>query len=95
MNSATVKPAAPGDEKRWRLVEAVMRRYGFSGDALIETLHAVQETYGCIEEDSMRRVAAALNLQFDRTFVSERKHCIASNRPFFFATAGEMMHTAK
>jgi bidirectional [NiFe] hydrogenase diaphorase subunit len=62
MNTATAKPVAPGDEKRWRLVEAVMRRYGFSGDALIETLHAVQETYGCIEEDSMRRVAAALNL---------------------------------
>lgn len=68
MNTTPAKPAVSGDEKRWRLVEAVMRRYGFSGDALIETLHAVQETYGFIEEESMRRVAGALNLPVSKVY---------------------------
>ena len=57
-----------GDEKRWRLVEAVMRRCGYSGDALIESLHAVQETYGFIDEVSMRRVASALNLPLSKVY---------------------------
>ena len=60
--------AVAHDEKRWRLVEVVMRRYGHSGDALIETLHAVQETYGFIDEHSMRRVAAALNLPLSKVY---------------------------
>lgn len=68
MNAIDTKPAATGDDKRWRLVEAVMRRYGYSGDALIETLHAVQETYGYIEEEIMRRVASALNLPLSKVY---------------------------
>jgi len=68
MNTTTTAPVVSGDEKRWRLVEAVMRRYGHSGDALIETLHSVQETYGFIEEESMRRVAAALNLPLSKVY---------------------------
>jgi bidirectional [NiFe] hydrogenase diaphorase subunit len=69
MNTTAVKePATAGDEKRWRLVEVVMRRYGYSGDALIETLHAVQETYGFIEEESMKRVATALNLPLSKVY---------------------------
>ncbi|HMP88744.1 MAG TPA: bidirectional hydrogenase complex protein HoxE [Kiritimatiellia bacterium] len=57
-----------GDEKRWRLVEAVMRRCGYCGDALIETLHAVQETYGFIDESSMRRVADSLKLPLSKVY---------------------------
>ncbi len=68
MNATPATPAVAGDEKRWRLVEAVMRRCGFRGDALIETLHAVQETYGYIDETSMRRVAAALNLPLSKVY---------------------------
>ncbi len=68
MNANPPAPAVAGDEKRWRLVEAVMRRCGFSGDALIEALHAVQETYGYIDEISMRRVAAALNLPLSKVY---------------------------
>ncbi|HMO52083.1 MAG TPA: bidirectional hydrogenase complex protein HoxE [Kiritimatiellia bacterium] len=67
--SAPAKPAPlTNEEKRWRLVEVVMRRYGFSGDALIEALHAVQETYGFIDEESMRKVAVALNLPLSKVY---------------------------
>ena len=32
----------PSDDKRWRIVQAAMRRNGFRRDALIETLHATK-----------------------------------------------------
>jgi len=67
MNATQTTPVAD-DEKRWRLVEVVMRRCGYSGDALIETLHAVQETYGFIDEISMRRVATTLNLPLSKVY---------------------------
>ena len=38
--------APPNADKRWRLIESAMRRHGFRDDALIETLHTVQECFG-------------------------------------------------
>jgi len=66
----TETKAAPKtvDDKRWRIVDAVMRRNGYRGDALIETLHSVQETYGYIDEENMRKVAAALNLPLSKVY---------------------------
>ena len=31
-------PAPPSEDKRWRIVQTTMRRYGFASDALIESL---------------------------------------------------------
>lgn len=67
--STDVKAAPkPVDDKRWRMVDAVMRRNGYRGDSLIETLHAVQETFGYIDEENMRKVAAALNLPLSKVY---------------------------
>ncbi|MBX3000364.1 MAG: bidirectional hydrogenase complex protein HoxE [Caldilineaceae bacterium] len=52
--------APPSDDKRWRIVEATMRRNGFKRDALIETLHSIQESFGFLEEESLRYVATSL-----------------------------------
>lgn len=53
-------PSPPTDDKRWRIVEATMRRNGNRPDALIETLHSVQSTFGYLDEPSLLYVADAL-----------------------------------
>ena len=63
-------PAAPAasDDKRWRPVEAAMRRNGYRPGALIEALHAVQRSYGFIDEAAMRTIAGALHLPASRIY---------------------------
>ncbi len=62
------KPTPPSDDKRWKLVQATMRRNGNHQDALIETLHTVQEAFGYLDDDSLRYVAAALRLPLSRAY---------------------------
>lgn len=55
-------PSPPSNDKRWKLIDVKMRRNGYDGHALIETLHAVQECFGFLGEDSLRYVAQSLGL---------------------------------
>ena len=63
-----VRPALPNDDKRWKLVNGTMRRNGFAGHALIETLHTVQGAFGYLDEPSLRFVAASLDLPLSKVF---------------------------
>lgn len=58
----------PSDDKRWRIVQAAMRRNGFRRDALIETLHAVQESFGFLDEASLRYVARSLRAPMSHVY---------------------------
>jgi len=58
----------PSEDKRWRIVEGTMRRNGFSRNALIETLHTVQESFGYIDDDSMHFVAESLHVPLSRVY---------------------------
>lgn len=58
----------PSDDKRWRIVQATMRRNGFERHALIETLHTVQESFGFLDEDSLRYVASSLRVPLSRVY---------------------------
>lgn len=62
------KLTPPSDDKRWRIVEAAMRRHGYHPNALIEVLHTVQESFGFLDEDSLRFVAAALSVPLSRVY---------------------------
>lgn len=62
------KPTPPSDDKRWKVVQATMRRNGNHQDALIETLHAVQESFGFLDEDALLYVSAALRVPLSRTY---------------------------
>lgn len=53
---------APSDDKRWKIVEATMRRNGYRPDALIESLHSVQESFGFLDKQALLFVSAALNV---------------------------------
>ena len=58
----------PSDDKRWRIVAATMRRHGNEPDALIETLHSVQEAFGCLDDDALRYVASSLKVPLSRVY---------------------------
>lgn len=58
----------PSDDKRWRFVQAAMRRNGHKRSALIETLHAVQEAFGFLDDDSLRYVAISLRVPLSQVY---------------------------
>ena len=45
-----------------------MLRHGFQPNALIETLHTVQESFGYLEKTGLRYVAQALRVPFSRVY---------------------------
>jgi bidirectional [NiFe] hydrogenase diaphorase subunit len=45
-----------------------MRRNGYAGHALIETLHSVQSAFGYLDTASMRYVAASLDLPLSKVY---------------------------
>lgn len=56
------KPDLPSDDVRWKMVLATMRRNGYRGDALIETLHTVQEAFGFLDREALTYVSDSLNV---------------------------------
>lgn len=58
----------PTEDKRWRFVQAAMRRNGFRRSALIETLHTVQEAFGFLDEPSLHYVAASLRVPLSQVY---------------------------
>lgn len=62
------KPVTPNQDKRWRLVDATMRRLGQQSRGLIETLHTVQEAFGYLDEDALRYVAESLRVPLSRAY---------------------------
>lgn len=68
MSPRDEKVDPPSDDKRWRIVQATMQRNGFERDGLIETLHTVQESFGYLDDDSLRYVAASLNAPLSQVY---------------------------
>ncbi|MFB1485529.1 MULTISPECIES: bidirectional hydrogenase complex protein HoxE [unclassified Thiocapsa] len=68
MSLQQAKPPLPSDDKRWKLVNATMRRNGYADHALIETLHSVQDAFGFLDEGSLRFVAASLDLPLSKVY---------------------------
>ena len=68
MSPQVNRPESPSDDKRWKLVNAAMRRNGDDARALIETLHAVQESFGYLDESALRYVAKSLRTPLSRVY---------------------------
>jgi bidirectional [NiFe] hydrogenase diaphorase subunit len=62
------KPVPPTQDKRWKLVDATMRRTGLHQRGLIETLHTVQEAFGYLDEQALRYVAMSLRVPLSRAY---------------------------
>jgi bidirectional [NiFe] hydrogenase diaphorase subunit len=63
-----IKPPLPSQDKRWKIVDAKMRRLGYAGHALIETLHTVQESFGYLDEHALAFVARSLRVPPSRVY---------------------------
>ena len=66
IQTSTIAP--PSDDKRWRVVDATMRRHGYAPSALIEALHAIQQSFGFLDEPSLRFVALSLRVPLSRVY---------------------------
>jgi bidirectional [NiFe] hydrogenase diaphorase subunit len=62
------KPPYPSQDKRWKIVDATMRRVGQHSRGLIETLHTVQEAFGYLDETALRYVAVSLRVPLSRAY---------------------------
>jgi bidirectional [NiFe] hydrogenase diaphorase subunit len=65
---ASGKASLPSDDKRWKIVAGTMRRHGYSRNALIETLHTVQKSFGYLDNQSLRFVAHSLRVPLSKAF---------------------------
>jgi bidirectional [NiFe] hydrogenase diaphorase subunit len=66
------KPAAPAEhpsgDKRFKMLDAAMKRLQYQPDTLIEVLHTAQGLFGYLEEDLLYYVARQLKLPPSRVY---------------------------
>lgn len=72
VKSGTAKPKGDGskpvEDRRWRMVDRTMRLHGNEPHALIETLHAVQESFGFLDVEALKYVAKALQVPLSQVY---------------------------
>jgi bidirectional [NiFe] hydrogenase diaphorase subunit len=68
MSLQRTMPSLPSDDKRWKLVNATMRRIGYDDTALIEALHSVQSAFGYLDETALNFVAESLDVPTSKVF---------------------------
>ncbi|MGD1012488.1 MAG: NAD(P)H-dependent oxidoreductase subunit E [Acidimicrobiales bacterium] len=66
--STAVTDVPTTDDKKWKMIDARIRRRGSSPDALIEVLHAVQEAFGFLEPEVLEYVGNALGVPLSRVY---------------------------
>jgi len=66
--TTAVTDAPPTDDKKWKMIDARIRRRGRTPDALIEVLHSVQEAFGFLETDVLQYVSEALGVPPSRVY---------------------------
>lgn len=65
---AKAAPPLSVEEKRRRMIVATMRKNGYAPDALIETLHTVQNAYGYLDTAELRFIAQELHIPLSKVF---------------------------
>jgi bidirectional [NiFe] hydrogenase diaphorase subunit len=60
--------AHPSGDKRFKLLDATMKRHQHQADALIEVLHTAQELFGHLDHDLLLYVAHSLKLPPSRVY---------------------------
>jgi bidirectional [NiFe] hydrogenase diaphorase subunit len=63
-----VRPPAPAEDTRQRVLDAALKRTGFRQDALIEVLHAAQNSFGYLTPELLWYVASCLRLPPSRVY---------------------------
>lgn len=58
----------PSGDKRFKMLDATMKRHQYQQDALIEVLHKAQELFGYLEDDLLLYIAHSLKLPPSRVY---------------------------
>jgi bidirectional [NiFe] hydrogenase diaphorase subunit len=58
----------PSGDKRFKLLDATMKRHQYQPDALLEVLHTAQELFGHLDHDLLLYVAHSLKLPPSRVY---------------------------
>jgi len=58
----------PSGDSRYKALDRVMKRSGYSKDALLEVLNTAQETFGFLSEELLHYVANKLNVPVSRVY---------------------------
>jgi bidirectional [NiFe] hydrogenase diaphorase subunit len=68
MNDPGVKVIHPSGDKRFKLLDAAMKKHQFQADALLEVLHTAQELFGFLQDDLLTYIARQLKLPPSRVY---------------------------
>ena len=58
----------PSGDKRFKFLDAAMKRHQFRADALLEVLHTAQELFGYLQDDLLLYIARQLKLPPSRVY---------------------------
>jgi bidirectional [NiFe] hydrogenase diaphorase subunit len=58
----------PSTDNRWKKVTVTMKKHNYSRQSLIETLHAVQDSFGFIDEEAMKFVSDSLGIPMSKVY---------------------------
>lgn len=58
----------PSGDKRFKMLDAAMKRHHHQADALLEVLHTAQELFGYLEDDLLLYIAHGLQLPPSRVY---------------------------
>ena len=61
-------PNHPSGDKRFKLLDASMKKHQFQADALLEVLHTAQELFGFLQDDLLMYIARQLKLPPSRVY---------------------------
>lgn len=56
------------NDSRYKMVEKTMKKLNYDKSALIETLHTAQETFGYLENETLKFIARRLKLPFSKVY---------------------------
>lgn len=56
------------NDDRYKMVEKTMKKLGYDRSALIETLHTAQETFGYLENETLKFIARRLKLPYSKVY---------------------------
>jgi len=56
------QPSQPSADTRWKALDRAMQRHDCRPDALIETLHVAQDIFGYLDTDTLKYIAARLQV---------------------------------
>lgn len=59
---------APIKDDRYKMVEKTMKKLNYDRSALIETLHTAQETFGYLENETLKFIARRLKLPYAKVY---------------------------